>query len=187
MYDKDELKAAAVLLMRSPDAENLHTTLVEAVSVSRKLPIRLTGFPACMNPLLWLAQTDYPSFEKVMEQVDLVRAKTGLQALGRKGFQKNEYQSDFMAQKRLRTGRAARIENMGRPPRDQLRGDARLTFERTVQAQWKKQLDALIDKARTAGGGARLKKDVLDNLRSRFWAGVDTALDEKEVNAKRPV
>lgn len=187
MYDKDELKAAVMLLVNGSEAVSLHETLIEAVRVANKLPIKLTGDAARVNPLLWLAQTNYPKFEEILERIDMMRVKAGVSTLEPKGFQKNPYQAEFMAQKRLRQSRALRLENAQRPARDHLKGNAKLEFERVVQAQWKKQLDAMIGKARTAAGGARLKKEMLDSIRERFWAGVDTALDEKEADIKRRV
>lgn len=185
MYDKYEIKSASLTLIRADNADILHRYLMGAVNISGKTPVRLTGDGAAMNPLLWLAQTDRPKFDAVLLRADELRIAAGADPLRTYGFQKNAYQTEFMAQGRQRRGRASTLENLDRPERDKLRGAARLEFERVVQARWKQQLDALISKARVANGGTVLPKAAMDSLRSRFWAGVDTALDEKEAAARQ--
>lgn len=185
MYDKTDLKAAMLTLVQDDNAAMLHKYLLDAVAIAGKLPIKLTDVAAPMNPLLWLAQTNHADFERRLGILDQVRAQRGLPPLMDSGFKKNPYMADFMSQGRHRRGRASALENLDRPDRDKLRGNARLEFERTVQATWKKQLDALVTKARSASPAGRLSKPDMDALRARFWAGVDTALEEKEADSKR--
>lgn len=184
MYDKDEIKTALLTLMTDPNAQALHTTLIETIQLAGKLPIKLIGNAATMNPLLWLATHDRAAFDKHMKMVDALRVKRGLAPLTPSGFDTNYYQAGFMAQGRYRRGRASTIENVQRPASQRLRGASRVEFERVVQAQWKKQLDAQIAAVRKAHGGT-IPKDVYKAIPARFWAAVDVALDEKEAEIRR--
>ena len=187
MYDITEIKGAAQTLARSDSAPQLHKNLMDAVAVSGTIPLKLTGEAAAMNPLLWLAQSDPQRFAALLNWADVERIKSGLLPLKKKGFDLNPYQREFMAAGRFRRGRASDLENKDRPTRDKLRGTSRLEFERTVQAQWKKQLDAHLGRARQQTPTGKLTKEVLTEISNRFWAGVDTALDEKEADARRRI
>lgn len=187
MYDTTEIKDAALTLTRSEDATRLYKNLMDAIGVSGTIPLKLTGDAAAMNPLLWLAQDNFQKFTLLLEQVDAIRTRTKLPPLQKQGFQNKPYMREFMAAGRLRRGRASDLENKDRPAKDKLRGTSRLEFERTVQAQWKKQLDGHLDKARQQTPTGSITKEVLTTITNRFWAGVDTALDEKEADARRRV
>ncbi len=54
-------------------------------------------------------------------------------------------------------------------------------------AQWKRELDELIERARTNLGTQRVPREHLDGLRAQFWASVDARLDalEQEVREKK--
>ena len=184
MYTKAEIKAAMLILVADLNADPTHSLLRKAILVAGQLPIKLTGDAASMNPLLWLAMHDRAAFNTHMEIIDSLRAKRGLTPLTPTGFDKNDYQAGFMAQGRLRRGRAVSLENMQRPARDKLRGQPRLEFERIAQSQWKKQLDAQMAVARKASGGT-LPIDNYKAIITRFWAAVDVALDEKEAQVRR--
>lgn len=187
MYDNTEIKEAALALTRSDAAPQLHKYLLGAIAASGALPMKLTGDAAVMNPLLWLAQDNFKKYTLLMDQVDRIRAKAELPPLQKQGFQNKPYMRDFMAAGRLRRGRASDLENKDRPARDKLRGAPRLEFERIVQAQWKKQLDGHLDRARQQTPTGRITKEALTGITNRFWAGVDTALDEKEAESRRRV
>lgn len=187
MYDTTEIKEAALTLARSEAAPKLYKNLMDAVAVSGTIPLKLTGDAAAMNPLLWLAQTNAEKFGQLLDRVDAIRAKAELAPLQKQGFQNKPYMRDFMAAGRYRRGRASDLENKERPAKDKLRGAPRLEFERTVQAQWKKQLDGHLDRARQQTPSGRISKEALTTITTRFWAGVDTALDEKEADARRRV
>ena len=187
MYDLTEIKGAAQTLTRSDSATQIYKNLMDAVAVSGTIPLKLTGEAAAMNPLLWLAQKDFQRYEALLKWIDVERVKLGLLPLKKKGFELNPYQREFMAAGRYRRGRASDLENKERPTKDKLRGTTRLEFERTVQAQWKKQLDGHLDRARQQTPTGKLTKEVLTEITNRFWAGVDTALDEKESDARRRV
>ena len=184
MYTKDEIKAAMLILVADLNADPLHALLRKTILVAGQLPIKLTGEAAPMNPLLWLAMHDRASFNTHMEIIDTLRVKRGLAPLAPAGFDKNDYQAGFMAQGRMRRSRAVNIENMQRPPRDKLRGQPRLEFERVTQCQWKKQIDSQLAAARKTQGGP-IPRDVYRAIISRFWAAVDVALDEKEAEVRR--
>ena len=184
MYTKDETKAAMLILVADLNADPLHSLLRKAILVAGQLPIKLIGDAASMNPLLWLAMHDRAEFNTHMEIIDTLRVKRGLAPLTPTGFDKNDYQAGFMAQGRLRRGRAVSIENMQRPARDKLRGQPRLEFERVAQSQWKKQIDSQLVAARKSSGGP-LPRDMYRSIITRFWAAVDVALDEKEAQVRR--
>ena len=187
MYDNTEIKAAALALARSDTAPQLYKNLMDAVAVSGTLPIKLTGDAAAMNPLLWLAQDNFRRFELLMDHIYALRARAELVPLQKQGFQNKPYMREFMAAGRYRRGRASDLENKDRPAKDKLRGAHRLEFERTVQTQWKKQLDGHLDSARQQTPTGRITKETLTTITTRFWDGVDTALDEKEAAARRRV
>lgn len=187
MYDLSEIKAAAQTLTSSDSAPELYKNLMDAVAVSGTIPLKLTGQAAAMNPLLWLAQNKFHRFEALLKWVDTARIKAELPPLKKQGFELNPYQREFMAEGRLRRGRASTLENKDRPAKDKLRGTNRLEFERTVQANWKKQLDGHLNKARQQTPTGKLTKPVFTEITNRFWAGVDTALDEKESDARRRI
>lgn len=184
MYNKDEIKDALLVLVTGVHAEQLHITLRKAIALAGQLPIKLTGDAASMNPLLWLANHDRAAFNTRMEIIDTLRVKRSLAPLNAVGFDKNEYQANFMAQGRYRRSRASSLENSQRPARDKLKGQPRLEFERVAQAHWKKQLDAQLATARKANGGT-LAKDSFQSIVSRFWSAVDVALDEKEAQLRQ--
>lgn len=184
MYNNTEIKEAAMTLTRSEDAPRLYKNLTDAIGVSGTIPLKLTGDAAAMNPLLWMAQDNFQKFTLLLERVDAIRVRANLLPLQKQGFQNKPYMREFMAAGRLRRGRASDLENKDRPAKDKLRGTSRLEFERVVQAQWKKQLDSHLDKARQQTPTGRITKEVLTSITNRFWAGVDTSLDEKEAEAR---
>jgi hypothetical protein len=188
-YDKDQVKDALRALIVAPDAPWLYECLCSAVDTARKLPIKLVGPAAAMNPLLKLAQDDPAEYESCRLFVFGKREERGLPPLienpvsdGK--FEKNTYQAQFMADGRRRRSRASTIENLLRPKRDKLMGAARMEFERVTQATWKKQRDAMLEKTKAAACKSLSKED-MQSVLARFWAAVDTSLDEKELEAKR--
>jgi len=186
MYKSDEIKSALLVLIKGADASKSYSTLVSAVAVANRLAIRLTGEDAALNPLLWLSQDNPPEYAALIDFVHTKRQTLGLDPLDpdKGGFKKNPYQAAFMAEGRLRRGRASRIENMMRPNRDKLIGNSRMEFERSQQALWKKQRDASIEAHKKANEG-RMTREEFKVLITRFWAAVDTAIDEKEAEARR--
>ena len=187
MYDTTKIKEAALTLTHSEAAPQLYKNLMDALAVSGTIPLKLTGEAAAMNPLLWLAQNDFKRFGLILDHIDTLRARAERPPLQSQGFQNTSYMRDFMAAGRYRRGRASTLENKDRPAKDKLRGAPRMEFERTVQAQWKKQLDGHLDRARQQTPTGRITKEVLTEITNRFWSGVDTALDEKEADARRKV
>lgn len=184
MYTNTEIREAAMTLTRSEDAPRLYKNLMDSIAVIGTIPIKLTGDAAAMNPLLWMAQDNFQKFTLLFDRVDAIRVKASLPPLQVRGFQNKPYMREFMAAGRLRRGRASDLENKDRPAKDKLRGTNRLEFERMMQAQWKKQLDGHLDRARQQTPTGRITKEVLTAITNRFWAGVDTSLDEKEAEAR---
>ena len=185
---REAMLAAVNELTSSPAAKTLFDTLTSIIRVARLHPVKLDGDAAVLNPLLSLALNDPAAYEWVIVLIDNRRVTAGLEALRppeEKKFDKVAYQRDFMDHKRQRQRRAVEIENMARPPRDQLIGRARLDFMDGQAAKWKTRLDDLLDAARRERG-SRLPREVMEQLRTQFWAGVDAELDALEAEAKRP-
>lgn len=153
--------------------------------VSRRHPVKLAGSMAILNPLLALRQEDSQGWENVKTMIDDFRAKAGRPpcwpAPKPERFidRKNDYQRAFMLRKRERLSRVSEIENLQREPHERLMGNAKLDFERRAANLWAEQRDALIEKARLAGGG-RLSREDAARIRDTFWERVDAELDAKE-------
>lgn len=186
--DKQELLEAVSELITAPDAPDLYSALRDIFPVAIRQPILFTGRNAAVNPLLRLRLEDSEAYNKVMELVDRRRLERGLDPLqkveGPAAYDKTAYMREFMEQKRVRQRRAAEIENMLRPERDKLIGNARLEFMRQQSLRWKEQLDAYIQKAREACGGA-LTREMDRKYRTQFWTTIDQHLDEKYEAARR--
>ena len=191
MSPTPSLAQAVNTLVERPDAAELFDTLSIVVNLVTKArrPVALTGVASALTPLLDLAVSDAEAYERVVRLIDSKRAAAGLTPLRgqfAEGFDKVEYQRVFMNEKRYRLRRAAAIENMARPERDQMRGRARQDFCDRQAAKWKITLDTRIASARQAADGARLAQPHLDALRVQFWAEVDATLDDLESKARRP-
>lgn len=177
------VRAAAALVENLNAAEMYDAlSLVVRLVVKAHQPVTLTGEAAIMTPLLDLAVRSYAEYERVLDLVDDRRTARGLPPLRQHqvGFDKDEYQRVFMNEKRRRQRRAVEIENDSRPPRDRLIGRAREEFMRVQGHAWFSELTRRLDVAREAHGGGRVPKDVLDTVRSRFWAEVDARLEAAE-------
>lgn len=191
MHDpREALRQAVITLVEAPDAEHLHDSLTAAVKLARVHPIELSGDAATLNPLLHLGATNPEAFARIMALVDAKRREAGRAPLvppQEDKFDKVEYMRVFMDQKRQRQRRAAEIENLQRPDRERLIGRARLDFMDRCAAEWKRELDELLERARTNMGTQRLPRDHLDALRAQFWASVDARLDalEQDVRQKK--
>lgn len=183
---KELLLSAVNLLIRSPNAHELMSALDATYSLARIHPVRLSGEAAALNPLLDLRINDEQTFSNVLALVETKRRELGYEPLQRlkvEKFDKTEYMRAFMDRKRERQRRAAAIENMLRPPKDALRGRSRLDFMDRCSHNWKKELDALLEKSRAAHGG-RLTKEQIELIRDQFWNNVDSYLDKLEAEAR---
>jgi len=177
---RELLQQAVNALILRPDALELFEAVDSLLNLVPRVPVRLTGASAVLNPLLDLKATDPTAFSRVMELADTKRAALGkppLRPPKATGYDKTEYMRAFMDQKRERQKRAAEIENLRRPEKDRLIGNARLEFMRVQSAKWKAQRDAALAKAAQSSGG-RLSADVREAVLATFWAGVDKQLDE---------
>jgi hypothetical protein len=190
MYNKQALLAAVERLIGDPLAAKHYSMLTELAKLPSDTPVALVDEAAYLAPMLELAMRDKPVFAKVIRLVDNKRAAHGMPALAppedEPGFNRNEYQRDFMQQKRLRERRAVNIENMLRPARDKLVGNVRLEFMRRASAQWKARRDSMIGGARDASGGTLSKEQVTAILRA-FWQKIDDELDAAEAEAIRKI
>lgn len=140
-----------------------------------------------LNPLVALAETDTDGFSRVQLLIDEKRRARGAAPIwpdaAERGFDKPEYQRLLMQERRQRSRRALEIENMRRPERARLMGNARLEFENRVIAGWGNQLRDNLDKARKEAGG-RLPKERLASIREAFWKRIDSQLDEEHEAAR---
>lgn len=186
-YTREELLAAVNVLVGGPIASELYETLSAIVRVARMHPVKLDGPAAVLNPLLALSLSDPAAYERMLEFIDNKRTAAGLEPLRPPPpkFDKVAYQRDFMDHKRQRLRRLAEVENMQRPPKDQLVGRARLDFMDAQAAKWKARLDQAMDDARRELG-SRLPRETMEQIRTRFWTAVDAELDELEAKARRP-
>lgn len=183
---KELLLSAVNLLIKSPAAHELMAALEAAYSVARIHPIKLSGEAAALNTLLDLRVSDEQTYNNVLGLIETKRQEIGFDKLQKPKsdkFDKTEYMRAFMDRKRERQRRAAAIENMLRPPKDALRGRSRLDFMDRQSANWKRELDALVEKARNAHGG-KLSNEQLTMIRDQFWSGVDEYLDKLEAETR---
>lgn len=186
-YELDEVKAAARWLVSDPDAAEAFSSLEAVIRLGPKLPVKLTGAAAELNPLLYAYRDDPGLYETVMEWVQKKRAEAGLAPVGLQpptGFDKTQYMREFMQQKRIRERRAVGIENMLRSERDRLKGRTRMDFLTNVVARWKAERDTMLDAAREKIGG-QLSKPQMQQVLENFWKMVDARLDEQEASANR--
>ena len=184
-----DLAAAVSALVTSPDAAEMYDSLTVVVRLVTQAhqPVALTGNAAVLNALVDLAREDRTKLDRLMALVDVKRAEAGLAPLVTppdEGFDKKVYMREFMAQKRLRERRAVTIENIARSERDALRGHPRMEFCRLQSLKWKTRLDELTSKVRDAHGG-RAPKEALELAREKFWADIDSELDEAEAAARK--
>jgi hypothetical protein len=185
--DKKALLVAVNTLITSPDAHELYEQLCSVAYIATRAPVKLADKAEPLNPLLALRVADQPAFDRVIELIEARREALGYDHLvkpAERGYDKTRYMRDFMDQKRERQRLAAKIENMLRPERDQLIGNARLDFMRRQSARWKELRDEKLERARAAAGGtlsAEARKRILD----QFWEAVDGDLAQRMEAAKR--
>lgn len=187
MVDRQALLEAINHLVLDDDAEKKFHTITELAKLPATVPVRMTDEASCFNSMLDLARSDSQAYLKVLDLIDSKRIQRGWPPLRKpepEGFNRNEYQRDFMHQKRQRERRAVEIENMLRPARDKLIGNARLEFMRRASAKWKDRRDALVNAAREGSGGT-LSKEQVTAILKRFWEQVDLELDEAEESMRR--
>jgi hypothetical protein len=182
---KQALLEAVNTLIKSPDAQRLYDALVAVIPAARLHPVRLSGDAAVLNALVMLKLKSPDTYDNVLSLVEAKRKAAGFEPLERPvddRFNKTEYMRNFMDQKRERERRAAKIENMIRPPADALRGRTRLDFMQRQSARWKEDRDMLLEQQRTLAGGA-ISREVQQQVLDQFWTRIDASLDELEALA----
>lgn len=184
--DKRALLTGVNMLVTHNDASLLYESMTALARLPEHLLIGLIGEASELTPLVDLRRRDPERFESVMALIESKRREALLAPLQdpERGFDKVEYQRQFMDQKRQRERRAADLENAVRPERDRLIGNARLEFMRTQGQRWKKRRDEMMIAAREAAGGHLTKEQQTQVLQS-FWGSVDAELDELEVSVRR--
>jgi hypothetical protein len=188
--EKQALLEAVSVLITSPDAHQHFDALNSLYPLARAgHPVALAGDAAELNPMLRLRLRDPEGFDRVVDMIEAKRIGLGYDTLRKgtaadKGYDKVEYMRQFMDQKRERQRLAATIENLRRPEKDKLVGNARLEFMRRQSVRWKELRDQAMEAARIANGGIMtegLRKTTLD----KFWTAVDNDLASKHEEAKR--
>jgi len=173
--DRQALLEAVRYLVESDQAEREAQELDTVVQFARLHPVRFKGDLSTLNPLLDLALTDPATFERIQALINTKRTAAGNVPAWppeeRERFDVRTYQRELMARRRLRVGRVVDVENSLRPERDQIRGNARMEFERVQLKKWGDQLRARLDAARLNSGG-RLTKEHLQGITDKFWSGV---------------
>ena len=181
---KASLLDAVNVLSTADDAGAMYAELLELIPLAAKLDARFSGERAALNPLITLAVTNRPQYDRVIDLIASKRHGAGLSPLAPEpSYNKTDYMREFMAAKRERERRAAEIENLMRSPTEQLRGRPRLDFMQNQSARWKLQRDAALEALKRASGGNPSKADIKAALDS-FWARVDRDLDELEALAR---
>jgi hypothetical protein len=173
-------------MVASDAAPELFEAVTTILPNARAIQARFVGERAVLNPLVELAIADSAQFARVVALIEHKRQEAGLAPLREDAepkYDKGDYMRDFMYQKRERERRAAEIENLMRPERDQLVGRSRLDFMQIQSAKWKAQRDAALEQARAASG-SRLTREAMKQVIESFWARVDRDLNELEELAK---
>ena len=187
---KARLTAAANLLIRSEDAPDYYAMLTAAAPlVARYALLSFVGEAQPLNALAQMRVGEPAVFERVISLVERKRAEAQLPPLTPpedSRFDKSAYMQQFMEQKRQRQRRAADIENAQRSERDRLVGRARLDFMQRQSEIWKRERDALLQKAKEAAAPRRFTKDDTQVVLTQFWEKVDRQLDELEARTRTP-
>lgn len=151
--------------------------------------MRLAGELAVLNPILELMLAgDDQAFSQVALLIDARRTAAGLDLMWPPEepdkFDRVANQRRIMAERRARSGRAAKIENASRSERNRLYGNARLEFERNVLNKWGRQLEASLNAARQRNGGT-LSRETTQRIRAAFWADIDDQMSADEERLRR--
>ena len=184
--NRELLVEAVNVLITAPDAAEKFEALTTLGALALRLPVKLSGDAAVLNPLLRLRVSDLDAYNSVLDMIDLKRGELGkppLRSPSNEGYDKTDYMRQFMDQKREREKLAVEIENLRRPEKDRLIGHARMEFMRLQSVRWKGFRDRALERAKTETGGmnAETRKAVL----AAFWNAVDNDLAEKLKAAKR--
>ena len=174
--DREALTAAVSALIEDPDADRMFKQMVGVYELAKKgVPVRLTGRPAVLNPLLDLMLDDYPTYESVLALVDRKREAADSEPLNDVGFDRRSYMRELMANKRARQRRLVDLWNQLRPERDRIKGAARMEFERVHADRW---LTVRLERESDlrAQLGRRLTNEERTQVIQQLWADVDTEL-----------
>lgn len=183
--DKQLVLEAVNDLIADPDPRPKVEAMDAVYQLSNRHPVRLAGHLSVLNPLLTIRRADEQAWEGIKRLIDEKRALRGLRPCWSEpepeAFldRKPAYQRDLMRERRYRMGRASNIENMQRPAHEQLRGDARMDFERMAHNKWAARRDEFLAKAVEAQGSPLTRARAAE-LRDEFWRMIDAELDEKE-------
>lgn len=186
MTEKQLLAEAANTLINDNKAPEMFKTLLDVMGLPPTLPVKLSGEASVLNPLLTMARRDREAFNRVIDLIESKRASREMSPLRQPEtetkFDKNEYQRELMADRRVRQIKALDIENLRRPPSSQLIGHPRMEFMRVQQGKWTDQLETLLAAHKT---GKTMTKAKRQEISAQFWQGIDLQLEETEAAVYR--
>lgn len=186
MTDKEQLAESANALLHDPQAPEMYHTLLEVLGLPLKLPVKLTGDAAVLNPLLALARRDRETFTRVIDLIESKRARQELPPLRcpleKAKFDKNKYQRELMAERRSRAVKAVDIENLRRPPSSQLIGHPRMEFMRVQLGKWSARFDERVAAVKV---GKTMPKAQRQTLAAEFLDSLDRELEIAEAAVYR--
>lgn len=175
------LVEAVNTLVSDPDAVRLYKQMLLVYEAAAKgIPVRLTGRPAVLNPMLELMLSDYETASNVLDLIDSKRDKAGLGELDEDGdFARRPYMSSLMARRRERLRRVVDAINLLRPANDAIRGAARVNYEQMVARRWNA---AKTEKEAAARErlGRRLTKDERKRMTDQHWDEVEAEITDLE-------
>lgn len=186
MTDKQQLAEAANTLIHDNKAPEMFKTLLDVLGLPPTLPVKLSGEASVLNPLLTMARNDREAFNRVIDLIESKRASREMsplrQPVTEAKFDKNKYQAELMAERRVRQIKAVDIENLRRPPSAQLEAHPRMEFMRVQQSKWMRQLEAQLAARKT---GKTITKAQRQEISAQFWQGIDRELEEAEAAVYR--
>lgn len=179
-----ELAEAVNTLIEDGGAKQMFIQMQGVIELSRKnVPVALAGRPAVLNPLVRLAISDEPAFDRVLDLVERKRKEAGLDALQDFEADRKAYMREFMNTKRERQRRLIELLNTLRSEHDKIKGTARIELEREHASRW---IDEKNRREAQARGdlGRRLTADERKNIASQLWQEVDVELGALEAFAQ---
>ena len=185
--DKQAMLDAVNSLILGDQTEEFFSYLLTAVNAAARAPIRLTGAAAVLNPLVELRGSNPDGYNQVLGLIDRRRAtidRAPLATPRSEGYDKVGYMRAFMDQKRERQKRAVEIENLLRPEKDRLVGNARLEFMRLQSVRWKAARDRVLAETAEKMGG-QVTQEVRRVTLDFFWAAIDELLEDRLEEAKK--
>lgn len=183
------LTRAFARLAEAEDPASMRAALDTIFNFNRIYPVRFVGQQEWMNPIVDEVMSKRRTYDDIKLLVDAARQRKDLELMWppvEEKYDKRTAQRVLMRERRERSKRARLIENAKRSEKDQLRGNARLEFERQALAKWGRELERLLEHARNRPGrDGRLPRDEMARIRHAFWGSVDEQLDKEEIALRK--